>query len=54
MLPGGIDLSDSLSVDGTQVVTNQQAAIPDSVGADEVARINDILAALRTHGLIAT
>lgn len=37
-----------------QVVGTQQAAIADSVGADEVAKINAILAALRAHGLIAT
>jgi hypothetical protein len=42
-------------VGGIQVVRAQQAAIPDSGAGDENAdRINDILAALRTHGLIAT
>lgn len=46
-------------VDGTQVVTNQQSAIADITvtGAardgDARTKINDILAALRTHGLIA-
>lgn len=31
-----------------------QAAIADAVGGEEVAKINSILAVLRTHGLIAT
>lgn len=35
-------------------VREPQTAIPDAVGSDEVDRINDILAVLRTHGLIAT
>jgi len=37
-------------VNGTQVLTSQQAAIPNSADAT----VNAILAALRTHGLIAT
>lgn len=37
-----------------QVVGPQQSAIADSVGGDEQAKINAILAALRAHGLIAT
>jgi hypothetical protein len=40
----------SYSVNGTQVVGVQQAAIPNSGDAT----VNSILAALRTHGLIAT
>ena len=43
-----------LLIDGTKVLTEQQTAIGDSVGSDEVAKINAILAALRAHGLIAT
>lgn len=35
-------------------IREPQTAIPDSVGSDEVDRINDILAVLRTHGLIST
>lgn len=35
-------------------IREPQAAIPDAVGSDEVAKINDILAVLRTHGLITT
>ncbi len=48
------------SVDGTQVVTNQQAAIADvptggsATAAANATAINSILAMLRTHGLIAT
>ncbi len=48
------------SVDGTQVVTNQQAAIADvatggsATAAANATAINLILARLRTHGLIAT
>lgn len=44
----------SYMVGGTKVIGAQQAAISDSVGGDEQARINAILAALRAHGLIAT
>ena len=39
---------------GTQVVGVQQNAITDSVGGDEQSKINEILTALRNHGLIAT
>lgn len=35
-------------------VVEPQAAIADAVGGDEVAKINDILAVLRAHGLIET
>lgn len=44
----------SYKVSGTQVVGAQQSAIADSVGGDESTKINAILAALRSHGLIAT
>lgn len=39
---------------GTQVLGARQAAIADSAGGDEQDRINAILGALRSHGLIAT
>jgi len=39
---------------GVKVLGEQVAAIPDSVGGDESTKINDILAALRNHGLIGT
>lgn len=52
---GYFDMNVPLYNNGVQVVTTQQAAIPDSAEGDENAdRINDILGALRTHGLIAT
>lgn len=38
-----------------QILTAQQAAIADATGAgDVVARLNDLLSACRTHGIIAT
>lgn len=40
-------------VNGTKVVDAQQSAISDSVGGDESTKINEILSALRSHGLIA-
>ncbi len=48
-----------IKINGTQVITSQQAAISSPSGGstiDAEARtaINDILAALRTHGLIET
>jgi len=52
----GIDLQTgkALSVNGTQVVAAQQAAIPnDQSGALNQATVNAILVALRNHGLIA-
>lgn len=57
---GDLNTTGVLKIDGTQVVTNRQAAISNvsATGAaeDSVARtaINNILAMLRTHGLIAT
>lgn len=54
-----VDVSGSYKVDGTQVVTDQQPAIPDATGGVTVdtearAAINALLAALRVHGLIDT
>jgi len=52
---GQISVFTGYAVNTTKVVGAQQAAIADATGAgDVVARVNDILAALRTHGLIAT
>ena len=44
----------SYNVNGTIVVGAQGVAIPDAAGGTEITTINSILAALRTHGLIAT
>lgn len=54
-----VDVSSDYKVNGIQVVTDQQAAIPDATGGvtiDAEARtaINALLAALRIHGLIDT
>ena len=54
-----VDVSGEYKVSGTQVVTAQQAAIPDASGGVTIdtearAAINSLLSALRTHGLIAT
>lgn len=50
-----LEATKTLSVNGTQVVTAQQAAVADATGAgDVVAQLNALLARLRTHGLIAT
>lgn len=52
----GVNLQSSkvLKVNNTQVVTAQQAAVADATDATSViARLNDLLARLRTHGLIA-
>jgi hypothetical protein len=45
-----------LEVGGTRVIGAQEAAIADADGtlAGDTTTINDILAALRSHGLIAT
>lgn len=49
------DVTTGFSVGGTQVVGAQQSAIAnDASGAANQATVNAILAALRTHGLIAT
>lgn len=42
-----------LLIDGSKVLTIRQAAIPNAVGGTEVATINAILTAMRTHGLIS-
>jgi hypothetical protein len=48
----GCALSDH---NGHQLITEQQPAVANATGAgDVVARLNDLLACLRTHGLIAT
>lgn len=54
-----VDVSSDYKVNGVQVVTDQQAAIPDAAGgvtvdAEARAAINSLLAALRIHGLIDT
>ena len=43
-----------LQISGTKVVGAQQAAIADATAGTAVAQFNKLLAALRTHGLIAT
>lgn len=62
-MPTDINLASGkvVKVNGTQVLTSQQLAIVDVVAGsgtdiDTTARtaINDILSALRAHGLIAT
>ena len=49
-----VDVTTRYEVAGTQVVTAQQAAIPDAILGTEIATINLLLAAARTHGLIDT
>ena len=49
-----VDVSGEYKVDGVQVVTDQQPAIPDAILGTEVTTINLILTALRSHGLIDT
>lgn len=53
---GNCDVGGVYKVGGTQVVTNQQPAIPNPLlGLPEVhAAVDSILIAMRTHGLIAT
>lgn len=57
---GGLELqqlgvSSHYEVDGLQVVGSQGAAVADATDAASVIlRLNDLLARLRTHGLIAT
>ena len=53
---GGIYVDDHYYVNGVQVVTAQQAAVADATGtlASVTAQLNDLLAKLRTHGLIDT
>ena len=53
--PSYIDVKGTeVRVSETKVVGTQQSAIADSVVGDEVTKINEILAALRAHGIIAT
>jgi hypothetical protein len=52
-----VDVSSDYKVNGVQVVTDQQAAIPDAAGGVVVdvearAALNTLLAELRVHGLI--
>lgn len=47
-------LTGEVYIDGDRIIRERQAAIADSSGGDEQAKINAILAALRAHGLIAT
>lgn len=50
-----IESGNVIKVNGTQVLTGQQAAIANATDAASTqARLNDLLAALRTHGIIAT
>jgi hypothetical protein len=54
-----VDVSSHYEVNGTQVVTAQQPAIPDAAGGVTIdvearAALNALLATLRTHGLIDT
>lgn len=56
----GLDLTSEtavLKIDGTQVITSRQSDVPDATGGTTIdtearASINDLLAKLRTHGLI--
>lgn len=53
----GVNLASGkvIKINGTQVVEQQQSAIPnDTSGAPNQATVNAILAALRSHGLIAS
>ena len=64
VIHAGTKASDSISFDltttpglrvsGVKVIGTQRPAISDSVGGDEQTKINAILTALRTHGLIDT
>jgi len=54
-----VDVSGEYKVSGTQVVGAQQPAIPNATGGTTVdvearAALNQLLAELRTHGLIST
>lgn len=48
------DIGKIFDKNGNQVVFDQQAAIADANGTDDTATINEILTALRNHGLIST
>lgn len=52
-----LNVSTNISISGTQVITSRQADVPDATGgttidAEARAAINNLLARLRTHGLI--
>lgn len=49
-----IEPTATLQIAGTKVVGARQAAIANAASGTEVSTVNAILAALRTHGLIAT
>ncbi len=52
---GPLDVTELITVGGQQVVSAQQPAIEDATSeSDAVTKLNDLLAALRTHGLIAS
>lgn len=52
---GDVNTVTEYKVSGTKVVGARGSAVADATGAgDVVARLNDLLARLRTHGLIAT
>jgi hypothetical protein len=52
---GNVDVSGVYKVDGTQVVSNQGAAVADATdAASAITQLNAALARLRAHGLIAT
>lgn len=52
---GDLDVGGSYKVDSTQVVSNQGAAVADATdAATTMARLNELLARCRAHGLITT
>lgn len=52
---GVVTTDENYQVDGTQVVSNQGAAVADAAdAATTMARLNDLLARCRAHGLIAS
>lgn len=55
---GGLEISAGVSsrviLDGVKVLDRQQSAIANATTGTEVSTINSILAAMRSHGLIAT
>ena len=51
----GTDATEGVSINGVKVLGQQGAAVANATDAASViARLNDLLARLRTHGLIAT
>lgn len=45
----------TVKLDGTQILAERQAHVADATGtADASAVVNNVLAALRVHGLLAT